>query len=190
MLVVAFCCFFVVCAIMSIMDICSNAPCSSKLAVRIPSRRTLLFPSFSQSSLKSSFESWYISVPESVHLSSVVCLDAFMKSLYFTSTATVFAICFPFRSLPATFSDSWSRIFSISSILSRSYGNVMELPTPFSSSRLVFTTLLSIPLAYSQSIFPCFFRCASKIYSGLVASWPILYIPSLCNVFTLDLPAI
>ena len=106
MLVVAFCCLFVVCAIMSIMDICSKAPCSSKLAVRIPSRRTLLFPSFSQSSLKSSFESWYISVPESVHLSSVVCLDAFMKSLYFTSTATVFAICFPFRSLPATFSDS------------------------------------------------------------------------------------
>ena len=57
--------------------------------------------------------------------------------LYLISTATVFAFCFPSRNLPETFSESLRRILFISIILSKSFGRVVEFPTPFKSSLLV-----------------------------------------------------
>lgn len=110
---------------------CSGSSSSIKLAVLTPKSLTGL-PLHKP--LNRFFEMLYISVPESVAISTVICFEHFVKSLYLISTATVFAFCFPSRNLPETFSESLRIILFISTILSKSFGRVVEFPTPFKSS--------------------------------------------------------
>ena len=71
-----------------------------------------------------------------------------------------------------------------------SSGNVIELPIPLGFSFIYFTSVLSIPFAYSHIIIPCFPNLFCIINLSVLANSPIVFICILFNLGTVFLPNI
>jgi len=95
-----------------------------------------------------------------------------------------------FLNLYVTCSDNDNNISSNFSISVTFSGNVIELPIPFGFSGKYFTSLSSIPFAYSHICKPCFPNFLIITSLLVFAKSPIVLICIFCNLGTVLLPSI
>ena len=123
---------------------------------------------------------------EAVGVGSCIWWDTDRKEAYLISVLTIPANSPEALSLPATDSARERSTGRASSRVSASWGSVVELPTPLTFTGFGVRSESSIPLAYCHRVRPWLFKWASRISVWVWARSPMVRMPSLRRVSTLD----